>query len=333
MIKKILKWTAWISAVLALLFVIAYWTSPYWVPGQLAKFLPPSIKLESLELERPGLTRTKVKTLTLQIEGDTQLLLQLANTELHYSLWQQKLTSVSAEQAIVTVTPAKGTTNAGFQLPQSISVPQFPVNKLSIEQVQLKGIAAQDIAISNIQFAGDNEQLQLSSHINWLGLEAELAATVGHHQQQLSSIHLEVQQNSNQLALNAHPLTQSGWQFSLNGQITQIPFVQIYSADLGTINFDLTGSLQQVGDKQFAAQLAEGSSFEIPINFNDSWFEQQINSYAKEYGLNLMLRNWQTRRTLHLLQVKRLIFNSILNHKSLILMANWILTPKLKTLS
>ncbi len=288
MIKKILKWTAWISAVLVLLFVIAYWTSPYWVPGQLAKFLPPSIKLQSLELERPGLTRTKVKTLTLQIEGDTQLLLQLANTELHYSLWQQKLLSVSAEQAIVTVTPAKvTTTNAGFQLPQSIAVPQFPVNKLSIEQVQLKGIAAQDIAISNIQFAGDNEQLQLSSQINWLGLEAELAATVDHHQQQLSSIHLEVQQNSNQLTLNAQPMTQSSWQFSLNGQIAQIPFVQIYSAALGTINFDLTGSLQQVGDKQFAVQLAEGSTLELPIDLNRSWFEQQINSYAKEYGLSL----------------------------------------------
>lgn len=288
MIKKILKWTAWISAVLALLFVIAYWTSPYWVPGQLAKFLPSSIKLESLELERPGLTRTKVKNLTLQIDGNTQLLLQLANTELHYSLWQQKLLSVSAEQAIVTVTPAKDTTtNLGFQLPQSISLPQFPVNKLSIEQVQLKGIAAQDIAISNIQFAGDNKQLQLSSHINWMGLEAELEATVDHHQQQLSSIHLEVQQNSNQLTLNAQPMTQSGWQFGLNGQIAQIPFVQIYSADLGTINFDLTGSLQQVGDKQFAAQLAEGSSFELPIDFNRSWFEQQINSYAKEYGLGL----------------------------------------------
>lgn len=288
MIKKILKWTAWISAVLALLFVIAYWTSPYWVPGQLAKFLPSSIKLESLELERPGLTRTKVKNLTFKIDGDTQLLLQLANTELHYSLWQQKLLSVSAEQAIITVTPAKGTTtNVGFQLPQSISVPQFPVNKLSIEQVQLKGIAAQDIAISNIQFATDNEQLQLSSLINWLGLEAELAATVGHHKQQLSSIHLEVQQNSNQLTLNAQPTTQSGWQFGLSGQITQIPFVQIYSADLGTINFDLTGSLQQVGDKQFAAQLAENSTFELPIDFNRSWFEQQINSYANEYGLSL----------------------------------------------
>lgn len=288
MIKKILKWTAWISAVLALLFVIAYWTSPYWVPGQLAKFLPPSIKLESLELERPGLTRTKVKNLTFKIDGDTQLLLQLANTELHYSLWQQKLISVSAEKAIITVTPAKDTTtNAEFQLPQSISVPQFPVNKLSIEQVQLKGIAAQDIAISDIQFAGDKEQLQLSSHINWMGLEAELEATVGHHQQQLSSINLEVQQNSNKLSVSAQPLAQSGWQFSLNGQIKQIPFVQIYSADLGTINFDLTGYLQQVGDKQLAAQLAEGSSFEIPINFNDSWFEQQINSYAKEYGLSL----------------------------------------------
>ena len=71
MIKKILKWTAWISAVLVLLFVIAYWTSPYWVPGQLTKFLPPSIKLESLELERPGLTRTKVKNLTFKIDGDT----------------------------------------------------------------------------------------------------------------------------------------------------------------------------------------------------------------------------------------------------------------------
>lgn len=288
MIKKILKWTAWISAVLALLFVIAYWTSPYWVPGQLAKFFPPSIKLESLELERPGLTRTKVKNLTLQIDGDTQLLLQLSDTELHYSLWQQELLSVSAEKATITVTSAKSSsTDSEFQLPQTITLPQLPVNQLSIEQVQLKGIAAQDIAISNIQFEGDNEQLQLTSHINWMGLEADITATAGHHQQQLSSINLEIQQDSNQLTVSAQPMAQSGWQFGLNGQITQIPFIQIYSADLGTINFDLTGSLQQINDKQFTAQLAENSRLELPIDFNRSWFEQQINSYAKEYGLSL----------------------------------------------
>lgn len=288
MIKKILKWTAWISAILALLFVVAYWTSPYWVPGQLAKFLPPSIKLETLELERPGLTRTRVKNLTLQIDGDTQLLLELTNTELHYSLWQQKLLSVSAKKAMITVTPAtSSTTDSDFQLPQTIKLPQLPINQLSIEQVQLKGIAAQDIAISDILFSGDDKQLQLSSRINWMGLEAEIATKVDHHQQQLTSVTLDVQQDTNQLTVSAQPLTQSGWQFYLNGQITKIPFVQIYSADLGTIAFDLRGTVKQASDKQLDAQLLENSRLALPINFNRSWFEQQINSYAKEYGLSL----------------------------------------------
>lgn len=288
MIKKILKWIAWISAFLALFLLIAYWTSPYWVPGQLAKFLPASIQLESLDLERPGLTRTKVKQLTLRIEGDSTLDFELYNTELRYSLWQQKLLGISAEKAIIKLSSLKEqSADARFQLPQTINIPQLPINQLSIEHVELQGFAGQNFQLSDIQFKADENELRLSSRIGWMSLNFELVANIQHSNRSLETLTLHLQQSNNHLTLNASPLSQSGWQLGLAGEIQQIPFIQIYSADLGVINFDLTATLQPTADQQFIATLLQNSTLQIPLQVNPAWFEQEIASFAKEYGLTI----------------------------------------------
>ncbi|MHC9512143.1 intermembrane phospholipid transport protein YdbH family protein [Kangiella sp. M94] len=288
MIKKILKWIAWISACLALLLLIAYWTSPYWVPGQLAKFLPASIQLESLDLERPGLTRTNVKQLTLHIDGPNTVAIELNNTELRYSLWQQKLLGVSAEAAIIKLSSSEEkSTDTSFQLPQTITLPQFPINQLSIDKVELQGFAGQNFQLSDIQFKADDNTLRLNSQIDWMSLNFDLAANIQHSNQTLETLTLDLQQSNNHLTLNAFPLSQSGWQLDLSGEIEQIPFIQIYSADLDTISFDLATTLQQNADKQFKATLQENSRLEIPLRFNSAWFEQEVASYAKEFGLTL----------------------------------------------
>jgi len=288
LIKKILKWTAWISAVLALLFVIAYWTSPYWVPGQLAKFLPESIQLESLDLERPGLTRTKVKQLTLHIDGPNTVAIELNNTELRYSLWQQKLLGVSAEKAIIKLSSAaEKSTDTRFQLPQTITLPRLPINQLSIDKVELQGFAGQNFQLSDVQFKADDSTLRLNSQIDWMSLNFALAANIQHSNQSLKTLTLDLQQSNNHLTLNASPLSQSDWQLDLSGEIEQIPFIQIYSAELDTISFDLATTLQQHADKQFKATLQENSRLVIPLRFNSAWFEQEVASYAKEFGLTL----------------------------------------------
>ncbi|WP_417445435.1 intermembrane phospholipid transport protein YdbH family protein [Kangiella sp.] len=301
MIKKILKWIAWISASLALLLLIAYWTSPYWVPGQLAKFLPPSIKLESLDLERPGLTRTKVKHLTLQIDGPNTVAIELNNTELRYSLWRQKLLDVSAEKAIIKLSSSEEKpSNASFQLPQTINLPHLPIDQLSIEQVELQGFVGQNFQISDIQFKADDNELRLNSQIAWMSLNFDLAAKIQHSNQSLELLDLKVQQNDNQLTLSASPLSQSGWQLDLSGEIEQIPFIQIYSADLDTISFDLATTIQQTADKQFVATLQANSRLEIPVQFNPAWFEQEVPSYAKEYGLTLDMQKLDKKVTFEL---------------------------------
>lgn len=286
MIKKILKWIAWISAALALLLLIAYWTSPYWVPGQLAKFLPASIQLESLELERPGLTRTKVKQLTLHIDGPNKVAIELNNTELRYSLWRQQLLGVSAEKAIIKLSSSEEKSSGlSFQLPQTIKLPQLPIDQLSIEEVELQGFAGQHFQLSDIQFKADDNELRLNSQIDWMSLNFVLAAKIQHSNQSLESLTLDLQQNNNQLTLSASPLSQSGWQLDLSGEIEQIPFIQIYSADLDTVSFDLAAILQQAAGKQFLFTLQKNSALHIPLQFNPAWFEQEIASYAKEYGL------------------------------------------------
>lgn len=288
LIKKILKWTAWISAFLALLLLIAYWTSPYWVPGQLAKFLPPSIKLESLDLERPGLTRTKVKQLTLHLEGDSNLNLELHNTELRYSLWQQKLQGISADKAIVRIsTSSKAPKESAFQLPDIITIPPLPINQLSIKQLQIKGLAGQSFSLSNIEFTADNKKIDLSTNAEWMGLTAQIESQILHTEQQLTSLSLNVQQDNNHLTVKATPATEASWQLALNGEIQRIPFIQVYSADLGTIVFDMAANIQQADTQQFQVTLDDTSRLEIPLNLNPSWFEQEILSQAKEMGLSL----------------------------------------------
>lgn len=286
MIKKILKWTAWISAVLALLFVIAYWTSPYWVPGQLARFLPPSIKLESLELERPGLTRTRVKQLTLHFDGPNKLAIELNNTELRYSLWQQQLLGVSAEKAIIKLSPSTAQTDdSSFQLPDNITIPQLPVNQLSIDNVELQGVAGQSFGLSDLEFNSQDQQLNLSSQISWMGLNFNLSSQVQHQNQTLQSLTLNLQQDDNHLELAASPLDGASWQLDLTGEIHRIPFIQIYSADLDTISFDLATNLQQIDEQHFIATLQQNSKLQLPLRFNGSWFEQEVASYAKQFGL------------------------------------------------
>ncbi|MBD3652687.1 YdbH domain-containing protein [Kangiella sp.] len=288
MIKKILKWTAWISAFLALLLLIAYWTSPYWVPGQLAKFLPPSIKLESLDLERPGLTRTKVKQLTLHLEGDSNLNLELHNTELRYSLWQQKLQGISADKAIVRIsTSSKAPKESAFQLPDIITIPPLPINQLSIKQLQIKGLAGQSFSLSDIEFTSDNKRIDLSTNAEWMGLTAQIESQILHTEQQVTSLSLNVQQDNNHLTLKAAPAPETSWQLALNGEVQRIPFIQVYSADLGTVVFDMAANIQQIDAEEFQVTLDEASKLEIPLNLNPSWFEQEILSHARELGLSL----------------------------------------------
>ncbi|ACV25667.1 intermembrane phospholipid transport protein YdbH family protein [Kangiella koreensis] len=288
MIKKILKWTAWIGAFLALLFVIAYWTSPYWVPGQLAKFLPPSIKLETLDLDRPGLTRTKVKQLTLQIDGEQTINLELHNTQLRYSLWQKKLLGVSAEKAIIQIAPSTSESGtADFKLPETITIPPLPLNQLSIDEVQLKGIGGQSFDLTDIVFKANDKQLSLDSRIGWMGLNFTLHSKIQHQNNNLESLTLRLMQDDNQLTVNATPLSDSSWQLGLTGEIKRIPWVQIYSADLDAVSFNLAATLQQKADKQFITTLKENSRLQIPLRLNPAWFEQEVTSYAKEYGLTL----------------------------------------------
>lgn len=218
-LTKAVKVLLWIIVALALTLGIAYWTAPSWVPAQVQKFLPATIKLQDLDFKRPGLTSTHIDRLSLTLGQEPQYTLFFHDVDLGYSLWQRKLTSISANKALVQwpqTTHADTTT----ELPQQIPLPQLPVSDITIDELIIEGLALQNIVAKNLQLNDNQNTGNISTEVLFLDKTFEITARANRHQQQLSAVQATVQQADNILTIEATPDSSTHWQFETKGAVS-----------------------------------------------------------------------------------------------------------------
>ena len=272
-LKISVKTLLWTSVVLALAFGVAYWTAPAWVPAQVQKVLPATIKLDDLDFKRPGLTSTHIDRLSLTVGAEPQYTLIFHDVDLGYSLWQRKLTSISAQKSLVKwpqTTPKPNKKEALQQIP----LPQLPVSTMTIGELTVEGLTLQDIIAKNIQLSDRDKTASISTEVVFLDKTFAITAQANRNKQQLSAIKATIQQAENSLTVEATPYNSNHWQLITNGTVG---LEDLYpESGIEPVNFSLRGTVT----------VAE--AFELTLK-PASLVTTQIN--AKQLGLLPALQN------------------------------------------
>ena len=242
-IKKILKWLL-ITVVLLIAAALAlYWSAPYWVPHYLAGFLPPSIQLEELEFERPGLTTTNIKQLTFQVNEHNSLLITLNEVDLHYSLWHKKLTSIDAKIAKVRFISTEKSSST--ELSNKIALPVIPLEQVNINQLSVEGLLVQNLLLSNVRarFLETESALDATIHFEQHQLTSKLKLTSAQQVLQQAELYISQGQDNLSLQLSPKPSTEHAWNWSAAGDIEANHYYPIEIID--TIRFKLAGDFDR----------------------------------------------------------------------------------------
>ncbi|PXF64475.1 intermembrane phospholipid transport protein YdbH family protein [Kangiella spongicola] len=254
-LKTTLKITLWFLLLITLTLAIAYWTAPSWVPSQISKFLPPSIKLQNLEFKRPGLTSTDIDNLTLVLstsvpEGDdidarNSYTVNLKQVRLGYSLWQRKLTSISAQSAHLQW-PESRSGNQQSEVAQTIPLPNLPVSDIVIKKLTLDGLTVQSILANDITIKETPNSVSLSSQLVFLDKEFVIEAKAQRVKQTLTQLSARVTQAGSQLTVEAEPHSTKHWKFDAKGllDITEFYAEPGIEPSIEPVQFDLVGSLE-----------------------------------------------------------------------------------------
>lgn len=260
--KKIGKWLLMTILLLLVIFLIAYATAPSWVPNQLENFLPPELKVQQLQIERPGLSSAKVNDLELSAEGETPLIIKLTDVEIHYSILKQKVTAIHAQKAQLEFKKSEQTANKPFD--NRIPIPKLPIENIKIEQFNLSGLFVQDLTFNNLNITSNNNKINANGLLEFLGLKFSSDVTVKSIESLLSSIELKLQAGKDTFNFNISPDSSNHqtihWELKTNIEPNNYFPVDF----LSTINFQGSGNLQL--SDLILLTLNPGLQLKAPIN-------------------------------------------------------------------
>ncbi|NVK22592.1 MAG: YdbH domain-containing protein [Kangiellaceae bacterium] len=221
-----------------------YLSTPYWVPQQIAKFLPDNIQLQEASLERPDLTSASIKQLELIIQTNEPIHVSLTGATLHYSLWDKKLNSISADYAEISK-KVSDRPAAASRVSNKIPLPQLPLESLDIERLLLKGFLVQDIALYELQLDYHEQSYSIESQVDFFNYQFAVKAQALSENNLLRSLTASIKQQQDTLTLSLTPNKNDEfqWQWSSQGTLD----VNNYSAinGLQTVSFNLQGLLTQ----------------------------------------------------------------------------------------
>ncbi|GAA4361232.1 intermembrane phospholipid transport protein YdbH family protein [Kangiella marina] len=293
LLKTIAKYLLGFLPLLIIALGIAYWTAPSWVPGQVQKFLPPSIKLQNLEFKRPGLSSTDIDQLVLTL-GDrgegTEYRVALEQVNLGYSLWQRKLTSISAQSAEVQW-PKSSSDSSTREALSAIPLPQLPVTDIHVKQLTLSGLTVQDLIAKEIRLRDSEQAMSINTQVHFLDKIFSVALTAKRRHQSVNQLELKLSQGSNQLTLNATPKTLKDWTFTTDGRIDLNQF--FYSPGLEPMTFELAGGLKQ--DRVINLTLNPNSRISTGINANTLELTPQLQALLKGYNIKTNVDTFEPR--------------------------------------
>lgn len=280
-LKTIAKILLWIFVVLILVLGIAYWTAPSWVPGQVKKFLPPSIQLESLELKHPGLTSTDIDRVTLTLGDSSQYRVQLTGVELHYSLWQKRLTAIQAQSATLQW-PDKSTPATESEILTSIPLPRLPVAEVSIAQLTIEDLTLQPVVAQAIQLTETDDLVNISTKVLFLNKAFDIKASAERHEETLSRINATMVQGENQLTLMARPNNSKNWELNGNGAVNPQDYYP--QPGISPIKLTLAGTVD-FSDEFMTLALEPATSLSTEIRSDDFELAQTVQTLLTNYHI------------------------------------------------
>lgn len=301
MIKTIVKIVLWILLALLIVLGIAYWTAPSWVPGQIQKFLPPSVKLDQLQLQHPGLTSTKVDNITILIGGtdseDTdsdagKYRLQLTNTQIHYSLWQQKLTSISAEKARIIMPESTSDSKVTErEVLQKIPLPIIPVPKLDVATIEIEGVTLGTITAKNLTFEEKNSYLSVNTTINFFDHDFTVAAQAERSNESLGKTTLNIQQSKNQVEAVIKPINSLHWEFEANSSINSQDYYP--QPGLSTLGLNLNGSVDITNPDKVTINLEPDNTLSAPLNIKELGLQESLINTLQAQNINTNFNSFE----------------------------------------
>ncbi len=273
-----------------LVLSVAYWTAPSWVPNQVKKFLPPSIQLETLELEHPGLTSTNIDRVTLTIGDSPQYRVKLTGVELGYSLWQRRLTAIHAESATLQWPDKTSPTAESERLP-SIPLPQLPVAEVSIERLTIEDLALQPIVAQAIQVTEAEHSAEVTTIVQFLNQTFNIKASAERHEETLSSLNATIVHNENQLTLMARPNNSKRWTLNADGMINPQDYYP--QPGIGPVKLTLDG-IADFSDELIMLELEPTTTLSTEILSDDFELKKTLQTLLTNYHLKTNIDEFES---------------------------------------
>ncbi len=283
LLKKLLKWLLYFLLLLLLAFGTAYWTAPYWVPGQVQKFLPDTIKVQSLTLERPGLNSAYLNRLQLNFQLESKIQITLEGVKLSYSLLQKKLNKITAEKASIQI--ENSSSNSTTKFSNNIQIIELPTDELEIKALSVKGLFIQDLDFADLKLVQKGQQLNLESLLSFIGLEFNLQSQLIINNNTLKSIQTYISQGSDKLELKLIPSLDSeqGFDWQIDSQLDTQNYLPIEG--LSDLKVKGSGSFYK---SQFIDLLFNPDFIlEIPLETARILSQQEIDNLLANKGIKI----------------------------------------------
>ena len=284
-LRQVVKVLLWIIIVVILILGMAYWTAPSWVPNQLQKFLPTSIKLENLEFQRPGLTSTHIDKLRFHLGQENPYIITLNDVELGYSLWQKKLTSIKAKSGHLIWPESK--TQPETPPFENIPLPRLPVKEVSLDELTIEGLFIQNIIASDIKFFEFETEAKFSSKIQFIDKDFDIKATAKRSNETLASVSADIAQAINKVHVNATPINSEHWSFDSHGKIDLASIYPLenpeHNAAIEAIELKLQGELDF--QNQFSLILSSESVLYTQVNATQLGLTSKLDELLKRYAI------------------------------------------------
>ena len=284
-LKTSAKALLWVAVILFLALAVAYWTAPSWVPGQVQKFLPASVQIQDLKLKRPGLKSTQIDEAVIHFGERPQYQVKLNNVELGYSLWQQKLTSISAQSAQL-IWPESSQNSAKSEPLQAIPLPTLPVPEITLEQITVEGLTLQSITATDIVLKENINSLSLAAEVKFLDKTFDVATTASRSNQSLSEAQSTITQGQNTVELMANPINNKHWRFQTNGTVDIQEFYP--QPGISPVNFNLAGQVNLTESPAFI-KLAATSQITTTIDSHQLGLNSTIKELLAQYHITTNL--------------------------------------------
>ncbi len=282
MIKKFTKWIL-ISLLISLAgLLIAYWSAPYWVPSKLQQFLPQTFKLDHVEIKRPGLTSAKIPKLSFAIDEESPVRIELENVQLNYSVWKQQLNSITANQAVIVITPNSRPNNT---FSNKISIPKLPLEYIKISKLRLSGLLVQDILVNDLAIQNNKSEISVKGAVSLFGINFDTELKLHSQSQILKKLTAKINFLGDELNGSISPYSDNGFYWEIDSSLNNQAILPID----GIAPITIAGSGNFTKDKNLSISLEPNFSIQTQVDLETLSVQDQLKTFLKKQNISVNL--------------------------------------------